>query len=633
MRISHTISKILLLPLIILLVQCSEKKQVTESLKVIRGPVNGAMIERNGKILSIYGDPSGKMIKADMVLFTHFRRDVIWAGEKLLNSGTKGIAPAGEKAYFLSADSIINRLPETRYHDYYCQTTKITDRPFKIDRFVSGGDVIEWEGIDLKVLSSPGYTRNAVSYIADIDGKKVAFTGDLIYGEGQLIDIYSLQDSFKAIGGYHGYATRLGDLISSLQFIKAERPDIIIPSRGPVIYDPSSVIDELTERIRRIYSNYLSISAYRWYFPERMGDLTEHVLGAGRKAEPMQYSEIIRYDPPEWYRHVSNSNLVIADDSSAFLIDCGTKEAFNGIMDLVKEGRIKSVDGIFITHYHDDHTDLINDASDKFNCPVYATEELRDILLNPGTYRMPCLTTHPVKNLTIKTDGEKMVWKDFVLSFYFFPGQTIYHDAVLFSKNGGESVFFIGDSFTPSGIDDYCLLNRNLLHEGEGYSYCLDILKKVPSGTLLANQHVEPLFAFSSQQLEFMKMKLLERNELFADLFPWDDINYGIDEQWATAYPYVQNTTSGSIVVISVKLTNHTEEQKKFYVVANPGDDLLCCNKRMSETIDPGTTRSFSFNVEIKENAVSGVKQITFDAGSDGMEFRKFCEALIITEN
>jgi uncharacterized membrane protein len=53
----------------------------------------------------------------------------------------------------------------------------------------------------------------------------------------------------------------------------------------------------------------------------------------------------------------------------------------------------------------------------------------------------------------------------------------------------------------------------------------------------------------------------------------------------------------------------------------------------MSETIDPGTTRSFSFNVEIKENAVSGVKQITFDAGSDGMEFRKFCEALIITEN
>ena len=65
---------------------------------MVSGPVNGAIIERNGKILSIYGDPSGKISKADMVLFTHFRRDVIWAGEKLLNSGTKGIAPAGEKA-------------------------------------------------------------------------------------------------------------------------------------------------------------------------------------------------------------------------------------------------------------------------------------------------------------------------------------------------------------------------------------------------------------------------------------------------------------------------------------------------------------------------------------------------------
>ena len=626
-------SKIFLLPLMLLLIQCSDKQKVTESLKVINGTVNGALIERNGKVLSIYGDPSGKISKAEMVLFTHFRRDVIWAGEKLLDSGSKGIAPAGEKAYFTSADSIINRLPETRFHDYYCQTTKYPDRSFKIDRFVSGGDVISWEGIDLKVLSSPGYTRNAVSYIADIDGKKVAFTGDLIYGDGQIIDIYSLQDSFKNIGGYHGYATRLGSLISSLQNIKDESPDIIIPSRGPVIYNPSSAIDSLTERIRNIYSNYLSITAYRWYYPERIDDLAEHVLGAGRKAEPMKYSEIIRHKPPEWYRHISNSNLVIADDSTAFLIDCGTKEAYEGVMNLIESGRIKSVDGIFITHYHDDHTDMINDASDKFKCPVYATEELKDILLNPGAYRMPCLTTRPVNNLTVKADGEKMVWKDFELSFYFFPGQTIYHDAVLFSKTGGESIFFIGDSFTPSGIDDYCLLNRNLLHEDEGILYCLDILKKMPSGTLLANQHVEPPFAFSSQQLDFIKMKLIERNELFRDLFPWDDINYGIDEKWAETYPYVQNTNSGSFAAVNVKLTNHTEEQRKFYVVANPGQDLLCTDKSMSATIEPGATEIFRFSIEIKENAVSGVKQITFDVGSDGMEFRKFCEALIIADN
>ncbi len=632
MRIPYSCNKILILPFILLFVYCSDNKRVTESLKVISGPVNGALIERNGKILAVYGDPTGKLSEADLVLFTHFRRDLTWSGEGLLDSGSKGIAPAGEKAYFISADSIVNSLPGSRFHDYYCQSTKFPLKPLKIDRFVKGGDVISWEGIDLKVLSSPGYTRNAVSYIADIDGKKVAFTGDLIYGDGQLIDIYSLQDSYKEIGGYHGYATRLGDLISSLQNIKDEGPDIIIPARGPLIHNPSEAIDELTERIRKIYANYLSVSAYRWYFPERMVDLEEHVLGAGRKAEPMEYSEIIRNDPPYWYRHISNSNLVIADDSSAFLIDCGTKDADKGVMDLLEAGRIKSIDGIFITHYHDDHTDLINDASDKFACPVYATEELKDILLNPGAYRLPCLTTRPVNNLTVRRDGEKMMWKDFELSFYFFPGQTIYHDAVLFSKTGGESVFFIGDSFTPSGIDDYCLLNRNLLHEDEGLLECIEILKKMPSGTLLANQHVEPPFAYSWEQLDLMKMKLLERNELFSELFPWDDINYGIDEQWAVAYPYAQNASSGNNVNVSVKITNHTKEARKFYVKANPGESLLCNDKMISATIEPSSERNFSFNLELKENASPGVKQVTFDVGTDGMEFRKFCEALIITE-
>ncbi|MBI5008595.1 MAG: MBL fold metallo-hydrolase [Bacteroidia bacterium] len=633
MRIRYPVSIFLLLPLMLLIVQCSDKEKVTDSLLVIKGTVNGALIEKNGKILSIYGDPSGKISNTDMVLFTHFRRDVIWAGEKLLEAGSKGIAPAGEKAYFISADSVIARLRESRFHDYYCQTTKFPDRPFKIDRFVRGGEVISWEGIELKVLPSPGYTRDAVSYITDTDGKRVAFTGDLIYGEGQLIDIYSMQDSYREIGGYHGYATRLGNLISSLQLIKAEKPDIIIPARGPVIYNPSSAIDELTERIRKIYANYLSISAYRWYFPERMTYLEEHVPGAGRKAEPMKYSEIIRNDPPSWYRHISNSNLVIADDSTAFLIDCGTKDAYEGVSDLLNSGRIKSVDGIFITHYHDDHTDLINDASERFRCPVYATEELKDILLNPGSYRLPCLTTRPVKNLTVKKDGEKMIWKDFEMSFFFFPGQTIYHDAVLFSKAGGESIFFVGDSFTPSGIDDYCLLNRHLVHEDEGFFYCLNILEKIPEGTLLANQHVEPPFAFSKQQLDFIKMKLRERNELFSELFPWDDINFGIDEQWAVAYPYVQNTRYGSIATINVKLTNHSGEQKTFYVRANQCEDLLCSDNNMSGKIEAGQTRSFIFNFDIKDKALPVAQMITFDVGSDGMEFKKFCEALLITEN
>ena len=79
-------------------------------------------------------------------------------------------------------------------------------------------------------------------------------------------------------------------------------------------------------------------------------------------------------------------------------------------------------------------------------------------------------------------------------------------------KSNGEAVFFTGDSFTPAGIDDYCFQNRNILHEGTGYLYCLEVLKKLPPNVMLSNQHIKPLFRFSPQQLDHMTTILWERN-------------------------------------------------------------------------------------------------------------------------
>ena len=78
--------------------------------------------------------------------------------------------------------------------------------------------------------------------------------------------------------------------------------------------------------------------------------------------------------------------------------------------------------------------------------------------------------------------GSHWRWKEFEMTLYYFPGQTLQHDALLVKKDTGEQFFFIGDSFTPSGIDDYCLLNRNLLHEGTGYLFCLQHVKRVCTG-------------------------------------------------------------------------------------------------------------------------------------------------------
>lgn len=74
-------------------------------------------------------------------------------------------------------------------------------------------------------------------------------------------------------------------------------------------------------------------------------------------------------------------------------MDAGYNKTQPELQRLKREGKIRSVDGIWVTHYQDDHTDFVNDVMRAFNSPVYFTESMSEIMKNPGAFRMPCLTT------------------------------------------------------------------------------------------------------------------------------------------------------------------------------------------------------------------------------------------------
>src|SRR5690606_1017791 len=133
---------------------------------------------------------------------------------------------------------------------------------------VSDGDVIEAGKTRIRVVSTPGYTRGAVSYVIETAGKRIACTGDLIYGDGKLLDLYSLQDAVPEAKarGYHGYAARAGDLIRSLRRIAAEQPDVLLPARGPAIPNPQASIERLIGRLQSFLASHYETDALRWYW-------------------------------------------------------------------------------------------------------------------------------------------------------------------------------------------------------------------------------------------------------------------------------------------------------------------------------------------------------------------------------
>lgn len=612
--------------------RAAPERVLSPHVTVVHGAVNGVCMEQNGRRLVVYGDPEHRWKTAEHVLFTHSRRDVAWAGRALVENGAESVVPAKEAEQFSKADAFWADFWEKRFHDYAQQSTRILTSPLRVDRTVREGDSIKWQDVTVTVLDTPGYTRGAVSYFAEIDAVKYGFVGDVIYGDGHLLDLYSLQDAVTEarIGGYHGYAGRIGDLIRSLRKIAAQGPDILVPARGPVIRQPTAAINRLIETLQSAYENYLSISAGRWYFKDRYDLLAARALGPEKQVRWMPYAETVEKTPPDWVVPIHNTRLILSRDRTGFLIDCGSQAIINEIRRLQDQGRLSCLDGLFITHYHDDHTDKINQLLEEHDCPVYASPVMEDVLRRPGAYRLPAMTAHPIDRLEVVPDRHRKRWKEFALTFYDFPGQTIYHDALLVERDTGEKIFFAGDSFTPSGIDDYCLQNRNLLREGMGYGYCLDLVRnEIPGQTLLINQHVLEPFRFAGPQIDHMTEVLEQRREILSDLFPWGEPDFGIDEQWARIYPYGQEIETGRWVELTVRLLNHSHAPETFAVALSVPSGFESKPKEISVTAEAGQEAKARFTVKVPTRPSRSICVVTADIRFDRWNLPQWCEAIL----
>ena len=614
--------------------QCEAQvgKRTSTAVTISEGAVNGVCLERNGHRLVVYGDPLGRWETADMVLFTHSRREVVWAGRALVQNGAQSVVPAAEAEQFTGVEKFWAEFWDKRFHDYGQQSTRVLTSPLRVDRTVREGDVIEWQGMVVQVLDTPGYTRGAVSYVVDVEGSKHAFVGDLICGDGRLPDLYSVQDGVTEakIGGYHGYAGRLGQLIASLRKVAALKPDVLVPARGPVIKQPDTAIQRLIERLQAAYRNYLAVNAGRWYFRERYDVLASRALGDSAKVDWMPWARTIEKAPPNWIVPIDNSRLLLSQDRSGFMIDCGSRAIVERVQKLRDGGQLTAVEGLFITHYHDDHTDWVNEFLDKHGCPLYVTPIMEDVLRHPGAYRLPCVTAKPISRLKVVPDGHRMRWKEFTLTFYDYPGQTIYHDAVLVEKDGGEKVFFVGDSFTPSGMDDYCLQNRNFLREGTGYFYCLDLLKhKIPAEALLINEHVPEPFRFDGDQIDLMTGAVNIRKKVLNDLFIWDDANYGLDEQWARIYPYGRQCAPGEQAEVVVRVLNHSSHRTALTVRLNVPAELESRPQTQAVTANPRQEAEARFQITVRNCPLGSIQVITADLQFGPWDLRQWCEGLI----
>ena len=537
--------------------------KLSEHLIVYHGPINVGIVRDGPKALLIdCGDASVAGVldglgvtSIDQMLFTHHHRDQACGAHALAADGTRISVPAAERDHFDNVAAYWTS-PKSRWHLYNQHPHHLMlAEPVRVDAVLGDGHELTWGPATIRVLSTPGHTDGSASYLVEVDGTRTVFSGDCIYDEGRVWEIYSLQKGFRrgnrGVSDYHGFLGARPQLVESLGRIKAAKPDRLVPSHGRIMADPAKAIDALVKRFDVCYDKYVAISALRHYFPELFSEFagrTDHMQI--RPGKPV----------PECLRHFGTTWMLVSKDKAAFAMDCGSPRVVAPIKKLIENGEISAVEGLWVTHYHDDHVNAIPEFQQEFDCPLITDRHVAAVISNPISWRLPCISPSVARVDRSTSDGDSWQWHEFRLTAYHLPGQTLYHSG-LFVEGQGVRMLFAGDSFTMGGIDDYCAHNRNWLGQGVGFDHSIALVERLKP-THIFNCHVNDAFDFTPEQCRYMRANLAEREKLYGELVPWDHANYGMDEPWVRCYPYEQKAAPGGEVEIGVVVTNHSTESR-----------------------------------------------------------------------
>lgn len=594
---------------------------LSDHLGVFPGTIHVGLL-RDGSNLALFdcGDAAtfawaktSRLVVRDVFVTHHHREQVV--GFEAAPPESHLVVPEAELKLFASVGDYWSA-PGSRWHIYNQHPHHWTlPEPLPVSRTVRPGDTLNWGAAKITVLETPAHTDGALSYCVEVDGLRVIFCGDLLYRAGQLPDLYCLQKGFargsRQISDYHGYLGARDILKTSLERVINTRPDLLVTAHGGIVEKPVEAIRLLEERLDTLYDNYVSTSALRHYFPELFSEFT------GR-TDHLPFQPTL--DVPGYLRHVGTSWILVSKDKAAFVMDSGSPQVITAVEKMMESGEFHRVEGLWITHYHDDHVDAIPQFVERFRCPCYAVKPVADVVTRPLAWRLPCISPSSVKVDRVLADGESFPWHEFRLTAYDFPGQTLYHGGLLVEL-ASDRLFFAGDSLTPSGIDDYCIQNRNFLHEGTGFKRCLELVARLRP-THVFNCHVDKPFVFPPDSCRKVIQRLEERRRLAAQLLPGRDPHFALDEYWLRCDPYEQRGRAGEQVSVKLVVFNHLAEDANFHLRVvppkswrtSPPESAQSSWKNWSQVKVPARMEgTLEVNLTVPSHAAAGRHVLTVD--------------------
>ena len=478
------------------------------------------------------------------VLVTHHHRDQVQGLRRAVEAGIRIWAPPVERELL---DDIDARWASRQVaNDYDLRQ----DRFSLLEQVEVAGTVDEYRsrrygGYDVFTLPTPGHTMGSVTYLVEADGRLLAFSGDLVYGEGKVWSLAATQWTYSGVEGPAATHVSCGVLAS-------REPDALLPSHGEPVEDPQAALALVRARLQELIDMRM----------EEHWDLDDWLARPWQRLSPHLLRNRTSF---------AHSYALLSDSGAALLIDWGydlttgtppqTERAarrplLTSLDALRRDFGVERIEAVVTTHYHDDHVAGINLLRAVEGTEAWSPANVAPILEDPSRYDLPCLWFDPIRvDRTLPLDVP-VPWREYELTCHPLPGHTLYAAAIAFEADGrrvlatGDQQAMRDDPAQPD-ILNYQYRNRyrfdDFVESAELY------LSLRPD--LMVGGHWKPR-EVTPEYLEQLLSEGRRTAELHRELLPLEDADFGAEGFAARIEPYRSTVPAGGTVDLEVAIRN-----------------------------------------------------------------------------
>ena len=550
------------------------------------------------------------------VLMTHHHRDQGQGLGLAVAAGARVWVPYAEQDLFREVD--LHWQGRSVYNNYNVRQ----DRFSLLDPVPIAGALPDYaslqfgapgEPVTVTVIPTPGHTPGSLSLLAEIDGRRVAFTGDLIAAPGKVWSMAATQWSYN---GAEGVPTSIASLLD----LRLRSPQVLLPSHGRPMSEPGPAIDLLIDRLKQLLDYRLENPRLSSWLEQPYTTITPHLL-QNRTSTAKSY-------------------VLISESGKALLIDFGydfmtgfapgsdrasRRPWLYTLEALKRDFGVRKIEVAIPTHYHDDHVAGLNLLRRVEGTQVWVAENFASILECPSRYDLPCLWFDPIPVDRVLPLECPFNWEEYEMVLYPLSGHTLYAAALLFNVDG-RRVLATGDQYQDESGFKWNYVYQNRFHPAD-YRLSAELYRRLLPDLIISG-HWEPLWV-TPEYLDGLQARGTALERLHQELLPVELPGFGAEGFGARIQPYQAEAHRGEQILFEVEIHNPFSSEENALVRLAVPSGWQVAPAEIQTLLAACDTQVLQFWVTPPDDLPARRARLAADLTVGGCRFGQQAEALV----